>query len=133
MNLPHSITLPAPPSANKAWRAVRGQVLKSREARQWMRIVLLELMALRVDRMEPQTPYAVRIVANIGHNRDIDNLAKLSLDALAQEGGATPQDQWCDRLVIERCQDRSKGAPEAGFVSISWGPWPADQVRRTAA
>ena len=48
MNLPHSITLPAPPSVNKAWRYTQGRAIKSREARQWARSAEQQILGDRL-------------------------------------------------------------------------------------
>jgi crossover junction endodeoxyribonuclease RusA len=92
-----SVTLPYPPSANRLWRFVPGQAnpLKSTAYRMWLAAAKAECRGLR----RVNGPFIITIVATRPDNRarDLDNLAKPTLDALkgiAFEDDSLAQSIW---------------------------------------
>lgn len=72
------LTLPAPPSANRYWRNVRGRMVLSREAKDYKRAV-----GILAAHLTPTTkPVAVLLDWYRGRKAgDLDNRLKQSLDA----------------------------------------------------
>ena len=70
-------------------------------------------------KLPEKTPFAVTISANVDHRRDIDNLAKPTLDVL-RKAGVTPDDRYCNRLVVLRVK-KMNGLPK-GKMLVSVGP-----------
>ena len=96
-----------PPSANRLWRCVNGRVLKAREYREWRKGAVLALMLQAKGRIV-EGPFAVYIVVyGMTRRRDIDNVAKPTLDALAK-AGVVSDDRWCDCLSIQRGDPKAR-------------------------
>jgi crossover junction endodeoxyribonuclease RusA len=97
------LDLPYPPSVNHYWRHVGPRVLISREGRAY-RSKVGTILALR--RVRPLVgSLAIEIDAHPPdrRRRDLDNLLKSLLDALAH-GGAYEDDSQIDRLLLIRRQ-----------------------------
>lgn len=91
MREPLLVELPYPPSANRYWRSVgRGRVVVSAEAKRYRGEVERKLAGRAAL---GATPVEVSVVAHPAdrRRRDLDNLAKVLLDALAN-GGAFADD-----------------------------------------
>lgn len=104
--------IPYPPSANAIWRSVAGRVLLSAQGRDYRRRVAAALIDQQtklgfVAGITKPATYSGRITIEIDaympdrHKRDIDNLAKATLDAL-QAAGVYRNDNQIDRLTINR-------------------------------
>ncbi len=93
-----SVLLPYPPSANRLWRFVPGQPrpLKSEAYRAWLKAAQAECVGVR----RVNGPFHITILATRPDRRarDIDNLAKPTLDAL--KGIAFEDDALCQSLRI---------------------------------
>lgn len=94
------IGLPWPPSINRYWRSVRGRVLISREGREYRSAVIA---AAANKHRFGSSRIAVEITANPPdrRRRDLDNLPKAVLDALAH-AGVYDDDSQIDLLTIKR-------------------------------
>lgn len=102
MTIPSEILLPVPPSANALFVRTN-RTVKSLGYKDWqwdahLRIVKTKGMLLKITK--PQ-PYQVQITANVSRRRDLDNLAKPTVDLLAMKG-ITPDDRWLDVLELRR-------------------------------
>lgn len=95
-----SFDLPWPPSANRYWRNFRGRMVISKEARDYRTKVGYQKSHL------PQVKAGARLVVDMlayppdRRKRDVDNLIKITLDAL--EKGLGFNDCQVDKLSIER-------------------------------
>ena len=105
-------TIPYPPSANRIWRAVDGRVILSAEGRDYRRRVIAALIDQRdavgfVPGLSVPASFDWWITIELDaympdrRRRDIDNLAKATLDAL-QHAGVYPNDNQIVRCVINR-------------------------------
>ena len=108
-----TVTLPAPPSANRYWRNVKGRMVKSKEARAYAGNIWT-MMAGRFT--AANYPVAVEIRwARRKRMGDLDNRLKVVLDAL--RGRA-----WLDDKQIEELHAyRTDGGDDT--VTVTW--WPA--------
>lgn len=97
------IILPWPPSVNRYWRTVRGRMLISREGRAYRLAVVDRIIRHRSLRIPCAGRLAVSIVASPPdrRRRDLDNLLKAPLDALAH-ADVYQDDEQIDSLTIER-------------------------------
>lgn len=82
-----NITLPWPPSVNTYWRTVNGRMLISADGRAYRTAVMNQIMLQR-KQMHFDGPLRLTIEAHRPDNRrrDLDNLFKATLDALAHAG-----------------------------------------------
>jgi len=96
-----ALTLPYPPSVNHYWRRVGARTLISREGRRYRRDVCALLAAGCGAPLCGRL--SVRLVVHPPdmRRRDLDNLGKGLLDALAH-AGVYGDDSQIDLLVIER-------------------------------
>lgn len=125
-----AVTLPFPPSANRIWRFVPGQAtpLKSEAYRRWLKAAKAECRDLR----RVNGPFMITIVATRPDNRvrDLDNLAKPTLDAL--KGIAFEDDSLAQSIWLSW----SAGPPvKGGSLSVVVAPYlsPAASLARVAA
>jgi len=95
------LELPYPPSVNHIWRRVGPRTVISREGRRYRKDVCATLAAMRVARMDGRLAVRVTVCPPDGRRRDLDNVQKSLLDALAH-GGAYRDDSQIDRLEVER-------------------------------
>ena len=86
---------------NHIWRRVGPRTVISREGRRYRRDVCAALAAMRVERMDGRLAVRVTVCPPDHRRRDLDNVQKALLDALAK-GGAYRDDSQIDRLVVER-------------------------------
>lgn len=89
-----------PPSANNAYpTAANGRRVQSSEVRRWKTALG---WTFAVSRMRPvRGPYAVTIEVERKCRKDLDNLAKVALDAL-KDAGATDDDKHLQEITIRR-------------------------------
>jgi len=73
----------------------------SREGRRYRTRVCAALAVMRVARMNGRLEVHVTVCPPDSRRRDLDNVQKALLDALAK-GGAYRDDSQIDRLVVER-------------------------------
>jgi crossover junction endodeoxyribonuclease RusA len=97
------LELPYPPSVNHYWRRVGARTLISRGGRAFRQAVCSILAARGVRPLEGPLELAVDVFPPDRRRRDLDNLQKALLDALAH-GGAYLDDSQIARLTIERKQ-----------------------------
>lgn len=112
-----SVTLPYPPSANRLWRFVPGEgtPLKSLAYRKWLAAAKAECRGLR----RVNGPFIITIVATRPDSRirDLDNLAKPTLDAL--KGIAFEDDSLAQSIWLSW----SAGGPvKGGSVRVTVAP-----------
>lgn len=99
-----AFSLPYPPSVNHYWRRVGARTLISREGRRYRGEVCAALAAAGAAGEQPMAGrLSVRVVAHPPdrRRRDLDNLGKALLDAMAH-GGVYEDDSQIDRLTLER-------------------------------
>lgn len=82
-----NITLPWPPSVNTYWRNVNGRTIISAEGRSYRKYVMEQIMLQRQQK-HFDGPLRLTIEAYRPDNRrrDLDNILKAPLDALAHAG-----------------------------------------------
>ena len=73
----------------------------SREGRRYRRDVCTAFAAIRVARMDGRLAVRVTVCPPDNRRRDLDNVQKALLDALAK-GGAYRDDSQIDRSIVER-------------------------------
>lgn len=95
------LELPLPPSVNHYWRRVGSRTLISRGGRAFRRQVCSILAAEGVRPMDGRLEMTIDVYPPDRRRRDLDNLQKGLLDALAH-GGAYLDDSQIDRLVVQR-------------------------------
>jgi len=93
--------LPFPPSTNHMWRRVGNRTLISRGGRAFRAAVCSILAAARVRPLDGPLDLVIDVFPPDRRRRDIDNLQKALLDALAH-GGAYHDDSQVARLTIQR-------------------------------
>jgi crossover junction endodeoxyribonuclease RusA len=98
-----TITLPLPPSTNRLWRAGRGRVYRSKRYLTWCRTAGWELNLQRPARLTGAVVVTISAGRPDRRRRDIDNLAKSTLDLLVAhrviEDDAkvvSITSRWCD-------------------------------------
>lgn len=96
-----TLSLPWPPSVNHYYRRAGNAPLISREGRRYRDRVAREVLIAGSPRVSGRL--TVRIIASPpdSRRRDLDNLQKALLDALAK-AGAYDDDSQIDRLCVER-------------------------------
>lgn len=101
------LVLPYPPSVNRYWRNVRGRTLLSADGRAYRTEATL---AARMARLEPFGSVAVVVSITAwmpdARRRDLDNLMKGSLDALAHAGVYDDDSQIVDLRIRKGGIDR---------------------------
>lgn len=97
------VELPYPPSVNHYWRRVGSRTLISRGGRAFREAVCSILAAQGARPLEGPLFVDVTIRPPDRRRRDIDNVAKALLDALAH-GGAYDDDAQIVRLAIEKAE-----------------------------
>jgi len=112
-----SFTMPWPPSVNSCWKPVgRGKssrMMLTPGVKAYRQLAWYMLVQQRVPRGRLAQPVAISIVAHPPNARthDIDNLLKVSLDALTM-AGVLEDDKWIEELSIRRGVVRVGGALE---------------------
>lgn len=104
------LSLPWPPTGNQYYRRHQGRVLISKEGRQYQKTVRDEVLVQRVPAITDKSRLAVEILAfpPDGRKRDLDNLNKALLDAIAA-AGVIPDDEQIDDLRICRMSQEGQG------------------------
>lgn len=96
------LSLPYPPSVNHYWRRAGSRTIVSAQGRRFRSAVARTLAVGRVRAFDGRV--AVRVVVHPPdrRRRDLDNVLKALLDALAQPGGAYRDDEQIDGLEVLR-------------------------------
>jgi crossover junction endodeoxyribonuclease RusA len=113
-----SLRLPYPPSVNHIWRRVGPRTVISREGRRYRTDVCAALAAMRVPRMDGRLAVRVTFCPPDHRRRDLDNVQKALLDALAK-GGAYRDDSQIDRLEVDRGPVLSGGMVEVQITEVA--------------
>jgi len=95
------LELPYPPSVNHYWRRVGARTLISRGGRAFRTAVCSLLAARRVEPLDGPLEIVIDVHPPDHRRRDLDNLQKALLDALAH-GGAYHDDSQIARLTVQR-------------------------------
>ena len=95
------LELPYPPSVNHYWRRVGARTLISRGGRAFRQSVCAILAARGIQPMDGPLEVLIDVYPPDRRRRDIDNLQKALLDALAH-GGAYHDDSQIARLTVQR-------------------------------
>jgi crossover junction endodeoxyribonuclease RusA len=95
------LRLPYPPSVNHIWRRSGPRTVISREGRRYRRDVRAALAAMKVERMDGRLAVRVTVCPPDHRRRDLDNVQKALLDALAH-AGVYRDDSQIDRLEVHR-------------------------------
>ena len=115
------ISLPYPPSINTYWRTVAGRTMTSKAGRDYRKAVIGECLPERVR--NHGKPLTGRLHATITayppdrRRRDLDNLPKAILDALAH-AGIYVDDSQIDRLLIVRGAIQQAGRVHVEIVEV---------------
>ena len=109
-----SIELPWPPSVNRVWRNVKGKTLLSAEGRSYRALVGHHCLIKRIAGKRLAGRLSVKILVNPPNKirRDIDNLAKVPLDALTHAA------VWIDDSQIDELYIRRDEIKKGGFITI---------------
>lgn len=109
-----SIELPWPPSVNRVWRNVKGKTLLSAEGRNYRELVGQYCLIKRIAGKRLNGRLSVKILVNPPNKirRDIDNLAKVPLDALTHAA------VWLDDSQIDELYIRRDEIKKGGFITI---------------
>lgn len=118
------ITLPLPPSANRMWRMMRGQMRKSSEYRAWMADAAV-LVAVQAGGDQAQW-FGCSIVLP-ATRRDPDNSVKALIDAL-QAGGAIENDRMLRRLELS--VDDTRAEADGALIRVWATDPPAPKPRK---
>ena len=102
------LDLPYPPSINHYWRRVGARTLISRGGRAFRQSVCAILAARGIEPMDGPLEVLIDVYPPDRRRRDIDNLQKALLDALAH-GGAYHDDSQIARLTVQRREVVSGG------------------------
>lgn len=103
------IEMPFPPSINRLWRASKGGgVYRSPEYTKWKQEACWTIAAqCRAERLKGAFKLTMLVVPPDKRHRDLDNLLKASLDALAA-AGVIANDRHCRWIEARWVED---GAP----------------------
>ena len=109
-----SIELPWPPSVNRVWRNIKGKTLLSAEGRSYRELVGQHCLIKRIAGKRLAGRLSVKILVNPPNKirRDIDNLAKVPLDALTHAA------VWLDDSQIDELYIRRNAIAPGGSITI---------------
>ena len=109
-----NISLPWPPSVNRVWRSVGGRVLLSAEGRAYRQAVAVAVLEQHGagDPLTGRLSMIIEAYPPDRRKRDIDNLAKASIDAIGSTKLIFVNDSQIDHLSIHRCAVEKPGRLE---------------------
>lgn len=93
------LVLPVPPTANRYWRNVKGVMVRSREAKDYINLVKLIGIQHRIRPLQTEVFVTLRWY-RAARRGDLDNRLKVALDALA--GVVYDDDSQIAKLYAER-------------------------------
>ena len=104
------LELASPPSANHYWRYVNRQVLKSKDAKSYIKAVGQIWMVSRQKAFPKDERLKLEVLAmpKDKRRRDLDNLLKILCDAL-ESAGVFKNDSQIDEIVIKRGKVHPEG------------------------
>jgi crossover junction endodeoxyribonuclease RusA len=104
------LELAFPPSSNHYWRYVNSQVLKSKDARSYIKAVGQIWMVSRQKAFPKDERLKLEVLAmpKDKRRRDLDNLLKVLCDAL-ESAGVFKNDSQIDEIVIKRGEVHPEG------------------------
>ncbi len=110
----YEFALPWPPSVNHVWRRVGSKTLLSAEGRKYREAVWKHCLVVRIAGKRLEGRLSVKILVNPPdrRRRDIDNLAKVPLDALTHAA------VWIDDSQIDELYIRRDEIKKGGFITI---------------
>ena len=111
------IVLPWPPSTNRYWRNVRGRTLISQAGRDYRSRVVQEAIAARPVRFQGHVRLAIVAWMPDARRRDLDNLLKAPLDALAHAGYYDDDSQVVCLSLTNAGVDRARPRLEVEMVA----------------
>ncbi len=99
---PLCVALPMPPSVNHLFPTVNGRRVASSEYKRWQRAAALGAhWPVYSEDQKNRIAWAVVIEARgMGHQRDLDNIAKPVLDLIAAMTGL--RDRYCNTIELTR-------------------------------
>lgn len=103
-----TLTLPWPPSVNAYWRMFQNRMIISKDGREYRQEVLANVPIAARRKLTGRLTVTITAWPPDRRRRDIDNLPKCVLDALAK-AGVYEDDSQIDYLAIERGDVCEKG------------------------
>ena len=103
------LELPMPPSANRYWRYVNGKVLKSKQARDYIKIIAQLWMVYKTQTKakafgkDQRLQIYIQVFPPNRIRRDLDNLLKVLMDSL-ENAGLFTNDEQIDDIRIMRME-----------------------------
>lgn len=103
------LELPMPPSANRYWRYVNGKVLKSKQARDYIKIIGDLWMVYKAQKKakafgkDQRLQIYIQVFPPNRIRRDLDNLLKVLMDSL-EHAGLFTNDEQIDDIRIMRME-----------------------------
>jgi len=125
------LVLPYPPSVNHYYRTVRGRMLISAKGRQYHQLVAAVVWQAGRPRIEGRLAVRLQVWTPDKRERDLDNLLKPLLDALAN-AGVYASDGQIDDLSLVRCGVLAAGRVDVTVTSLVT-PDPPKRARRQPA
>ena len=114
---PLEFDLPWPPSVNRYWRNLGDRVLISREGRAYRERVVAMLAAHTAEPLSGRVAVKITVYPPDRRRRDLDNMLKALLDALAY-GGVYDDDGQIDDLRVIRGAAVKGGAVRVAVALI---------------
>lgn len=120
--------LPWPISTNSIWRSVNGRNILSESARNWIEAADLELGLQKRQSVKGPVEISIQLCPPNKRKYDLDNRAKVTIDALVRNGIIEADDNTIVRkLTIE---ESNNGEPSTAYVTISSvAPLSTDKAR----
>tara|TARA_R100000501_G_C2531737_1_gene54341 strand:- start:28 stop:402 length:375 start_codon:yes stop_codon:yes gene_type:complete len=103
------LELPMPPSANRYWRYVNGKVLKSKQARDYIKTIGDLWMVYKAQKKakafgkDQRLQIYIQVFPPNRIRRDLDNLLKVLMDSL-ENAGLFTNDEQIDDIRIMRME-----------------------------
>ena len=109
-----TIDLPWPPSVNRIWRRVGNKTILSAEGREFRRTVqgICAINGISGKRIPGRLSVCITVNPPDRRKRDIDNLAKVPLDALTHAA------VWLDDSQIDELYIRRNEIKQGGTITI---------------
>ena len=106
---PYRIELPWPPSVNTYWRRVGARTLLSRKGREYRQLVELAVLIAGGRRnLRGRLSLFISATPPDHRKRDLDNVLKAPLDAMAKSG-VYEDDSQIDQLIVWRLKPSKPG------------------------